>query len=185
MTSTFVALLRGINVGGRNRILMADLAACFESAGYSDVRTYIQSGNVVFRAEQVDREGMRDAIERALAGAFDYRATVELRSGEEMRALVEEAPARFGGEPERFRYDVLFLLPPLRAGEVLAALTLKDGVDAAWTGPGVVYVSRLIERASRSGLSRIASHPAYQRMTVRNWNTTTKLLTMMEDGQAE
>ena len=78
--TTYVALLRGINVGGKNRILMTDLAACFESAGYEDVRTYIQSGNVVFRAAADDRPGPTSAIERKLVDAFDYDATVELLS---------------------------------------------------------------------------------------------------------
>ena len=58
-------------------------------------------------------------------------------------------------------------------------ITLREGVDAAWAGPGVVYTRRLIARASQSGLSRIVSHPAYQRLTIRNWNTTLKLRSMM------
>jgi len=179
MDTTYLALLRGINVGGRNRILMADLRACFESAGYKDVRTYIQSGNVVFQCG-VDRAELTHAIEAMLAGAFDYRATVALRDAAEMRAVVREAPAGFGSEPDAYRYDVLFLLPPLAPEDVLGALTLRDGVDAAWAGPGVVYSRRLTERASQSGLSRIASHPFYRQMTIRNWNTTAKLRAMME-----
>jgi len=179
MTSTYVALLRGTNVGGKNRILMADLAACFESAGYEDVRTYIQSGNVVFGSERQDRAGLTGAIERMLADAFDYHATVELRDRGEMRAVLEAAPPGFGGDPGRYRYDVLFLMPPLTPEDALEALTIKDGVDAAWGGPGVVYASRLTERASQSRLSRLMSHPVYQRITIRNWNTTTKLCAMM------
>ena len=175
---TWLALLRGINVGGRNRILMKDLAACLEDAGYSDVRTYIQSGNVIFGAAS-ERPALTRAIERLLADAFDYEATLELRDLGEMRAIVEQAPPGFGSEPADFRYDVLFLLPPLAVDEVLATLTLKDGVDAAWPGPGVVYHARLIARASQSGLSRIVTHPFYRRITVRNWNTTTNLLSLM------
>jgi uncharacterized protein (DUF1697 family) len=177
--TTWLALLRGINVGGRNRILMQDLAARFEGAGYADVRTYIQSGNVIFAAAE-ERSALTAAIEQMLADAFDYDATVELRDLEQMRAIVEQAPTGFGAEPDDYRYDVLFLLPPLAVDEVLGALTPKAGVDTAWPGPGVVYHSRLTARASQSGLSRIVSHPLYQRLTVRNWNTTTRLLTLME-----
>ncbi len=182
MDTTYVALLRGINVGGKNRILMADLRACFESAGYDGVRTYIQSGNVVFRSGEPDREVLRGAIERMLADAFDYDATVELRDRDELQAVIDAAPAGFGSDRETYHDDVLFLLPPLTADEALGALTLKDGVDAAWAGPGVVYSSRVAALASRSGLSRIASHPFYRRMTIRNWNTTTKLLALMDEG---
>jgi uncharacterized protein (DUF1697 family) len=180
MGTTHLALLRGINVGGRNRILMADLRACFESAGYENVRTYIQSGNVIFGGGGDDRAGLTRAIEAMLADAFDYRATIALRDLAEMRAVVDGAPNGFGHEPDAFRYDVLFLLPTLDARDALAALTLREGVDAAWSGPAVVYSRRLIERASQSGLSRIASHPFYQQMTIRNWNTTVKLRSMME-----
>jgi uncharacterized protein (DUF1697 family) len=182
MTTTYVALLRGINVGGKNRILMADLRSCFESAGYADVRTYIQSGNVVFRTTAKGKAELAAGIEHNLAEAFGHGTTVELRDQGDMRAVVEQAPPGFGAEPDVYRYDVLFLMPPLTPEESLDALTLKEGVDGAWAGPGVVYASRLTERASQSGLSRVASHPAYQRMTIRNWNTTIRLLAMMEPG---
>ncbi len=176
-----MALLRGINVGGRNRILMADLTACFEDAGYEGVRTYIQSGNVVFRADAPERESLRGAIERMLADAFDYAATVELRARAELQSVIEAAPAGFGNDREAFLSDVIFLLPPLQAAEALDALTLRDGIDAAWTGPGVLYSARVKAQASRSGLSRITAHSFYQRMTIRNWNTTTRLLSLMAD----
>jgi uncharacterized protein (DUF1697 family) len=76
---------------------------------------------------------------------------------------------------------VLFLLPHLQPAEVIEAPTLRDGVDAAWAGPGVVYVTRVKALASKSGLSRIAARPFCQRMTIRDWNTTTKLLALMTD----
>jgi uncharacterized protein (DUF1697 family) len=183
MSTTWVALLRGINVGGRNRILMADLRTCFEDAGYTDVRTYIQSGNVVFGADEPEREALRGAIETTLAEAFDYAATVELRDLAEMETAVHEAPNGFGGDKDMFLDDVLFLMPPLAPDEARGALTLREGVDTAWTGPGVVYSRRLKAAASRSGLSRITSHPFYARMTIRNWNTTTRLLAMMSEGE--
>jgi uncharacterized protein (DUF1697 family) len=182
MHTTYLALLRGINVGGRNRILMADLRACFEAAGYVDVRTYIQSGNVVFRAAGSEREAVRSSVERMLAAAFDYNATVELRDQAEMQAVITSAPTGFGDDTDTLHYDVLFLLPPLRPEEALDALTLREGVDVAWTGPGVVYATRVRAMAAKSGLTRIASHPFYQRVTIRNWNTTTRLLALMEDG---
>lgn len=179
MSTTWLALLRGINVGGRNRILMADLRACFEDAGYGDVHTYIQSGNVIFSADEPDRESLRHTIEATLAQAFDYAATVELRDATELQALVRAAPDGFGSDKDVYLDDVLFLMPPLAPDEVVAALTLRDGVDTVWTGPGVVYSRRLKAKASRSGLSKIASHPFYQRMTIRNWNTTIKLHALM------
>ena len=183
MDSTYLALLRGINVGGKNRILMADLVTCFESAGYKDVRTFIQSGNVVFRADRGEHAELTQEIERLLAESFGYDATIALRDDRELRAVIDGAPSGFGAEPDHYRYDVLFLMPPLTPDETLAALTMTEGVDAAWSGPGVVYHSRLIARASQSRMSRLVSHPVYKLITIRNWKTTTALLSLMSEGR--
>jgi uncharacterized protein (DUF1697 family) len=169
----YVALLRGINVGGKNLIRMAALKACFESEGFGDVTTYIQSGNVLFRSARSAREGLTGRIERMLAAAFRYDASVVLRDRKQMTTVVHRAPARF-------RYDVIFLKEPLAAAEAIRDVPTRDGVDQAHAGTGVLYFSRLIAKASRSQLSRIVSLPMYQHMTIRNWNTTTTLLEMMD-----
>ena len=174
----YVALLRGINVGGKNLIRMADLVACFESHGFDDVSTYIQSGNVLFRSAS-SGSALTGRIERMLAAAFDCPGTVTLRSHGQMRSIVDGAPDGFGTEPDRYRYDVIFLLPPLSADAAMQRVGVKDGVDEAYAGDGVLYFSRLIERASQSRLSRVVGTPDYQRMTIRNWKTTTKVLDLM------
>jgi uncharacterized protein (DUF1697 family) len=97
-----------------------------------------------------------------------------------MRAVVDRAPKGFGKEPTRFRYDVCFLKPTATAKQVLAAVPTKEGVDRIWAGTGVVYFSRLTSRATSSRLNRVASLPVYQQMTIRNWNTTTKLVAMLD-----
>lgn len=174
----YVALLRGINVGGKNIIKMADLRACLAAVGFEDVATYIQSGNVLFATKRKRTELVR-AIEEALSDRFAYEASVVLRSQAEMRAVIGKAPDGFGVEPKSFRYDVLFLRPSLGATRALAEISLKDGVDTADPGPGVLYFRRLIAKASQSRLTRIVGTPIYQQMTIRNWNTTTKLAEMM------
>jgi len=175
----YVALLRGINVGGKNPIRMADLKACFEGQGFRRVTTYIQSGNVVFEAGAPGDADLPRRIERALASAFDYPASVVLRSRKQMGDAVGRAPEGFGAQPARFRYDVVFLKEPLDARTAMKDVPTRPGVDRAWPGPGVLYFSRLIREAPRSMLSRIVSLPVYQRMTIRNWNTTTRLLELM------
>ena len=176
---TWLALLRGINVGGRNVIRMADLKKCFQDDGFRDVVTYIQSGNVIFRSASAEPGPLTARIEEMLAAAFDYKAKVALRSYEQMLAVVEEAPAGFGARPDVYRYDVLFLFGSLTAADAMEHVRTRSGVDEAWTGEGVLYFSRLTEKASRSHLSRLASMPVYQSMTIRNWRTTTRLLELM------
>ena len=177
--ATHVALLRGINVGGKNLIKMAALKACFELNGFRDVATYIQSGNVLFGSPERGSAVLTRRIEEMLAEAFDYAASVVVRDHRQMRAIVERAPKSFGADPATYRYDVIFLKAPLTARTAMQSVLTRDGVDEAHAGTGVLYFSRLISRAAQSQLSRIVSLPVYQSMTIRNWNTTTTLLRMM------
>jgi uncharacterized protein (DUF1697 family) len=177
----YVALLRGINVGGNNLIRMPALAACFTDHGFDDVVTYIQSGNVVFSAGREPRTELVARIERMLSTTFaHYDASVVVRSAVQMRSIVGDAPAGFGRDPSRFRYDVVFLKPALTAAAALRDVPTKEGVDAVAAGRGVLYFSRLSSRATQSRLPRVASMPIYRQMTIRNWNTTTKLLELLE-----
>jgi len=172
----YVALLRGINVGGKNLIPMPALKATFEENGFEDVRTYIQSGNVVFSTGTSKQAELTRRIERMLRKAFGhYEASVALRSRAQMGSIVERAPDGFGSKATLYREDVIFLMPPLTARTVVESVPIKEEVDRIWPGTGVVYFSRLTSRATQSRLSRIISLPIYQQMTIRNWNTTTKL----------
>jgi uncharacterized protein (DUF1697 family) len=175
----YVALLRGINVGGNNLIRMPALKSCFEAQGLRDVSTYIQSGNVLFTAGRANQGALTGQIEQALSKTFAYQSRVVVRSFEQMQAIVDGAPRGFGGRPAAYRYDVIFLKHPLTADEALAGMSAKPGVDRLVAGDDVLYVSRLIAKAAQSHLSRVVGTPVYQNMTMRNWNTTTRLLELM------
>jgi uncharacterized protein (DUF1697 family) len=181
--SRYVALLRGINVGGKNLIRMAALKACFESEGFRDVVTYIQSGNVLFTTSEPSGAKLTLQIEEILAAKFKYKASVVLRSRKQMLAVVERAPKGFGRHPALHRYDVIFLKEPLTAAAAMKSVLTKEGVDQAHAGSGVLYFSRLIAKATQSRMGRIVMLPIYQNMTIRNWNTTTKLVRMMEASE--
>ena len=177
----YVALLRGINVGGKNPIPMPALKAAFEENGFEDVRTYIQSGNVVFSTGTTKHAELTRRVERMLRKTFGhYEASVALRSRAQMRSIIERAPDGFGSEPTLYREDVIFLMPPLTARTVVGSVPIKEEVDRIWPGTGVLYFSRLTSRATQSRLSRIVSLPIYKSMTIRNWNTTTKLAGLLD-----
>lgn len=176
----YLALLRGINVGGKNIIKMVDLKACFEEMGFSDVTTYIQSGNVVFASTEMDSAKLTDKIEKALSKRFNYTSRLVLVAHLEMKKIVAGAPKGFGDEPDKYRYDVIFLKEPLTPLKAMEQVSVKEGVDQAYQGKYVLYFSRLIAKASSSHLTKIVGLPVYQNMTIRNWNTTTKLLALME-----
>ncbi len=176
----YLALLRGINVGGNNLIKMTDLKAAFEDMKFEDVSTYIQSGNVIFCSQYDDKNQIKSDIEEYLNKLFGYSGEVAVVSDDDLEKVLHQAPKNFGNNPQEFRYDVMFLLDPLTPENVLASLKLREGVDEAFAGPGVVYFSRLISRAGQSYLSKVVSLPIYKKMTIRNWNTTTRLYELMQ-----
>jgi uncharacterized protein (DUF1697 family) len=174
----YVALLRGINVGGRNKVAMPELRQAFADAGYDAVRTYIQSGNVLFESAAA-RRSLEDDIERVLEARFKTPLVVVVRSREQYRGVVGDAPAGFGDEPETYHSDVIFLRGPLTAKQAMRVVSPRDGVDQVWPGKGVLYTARLNAELSKSRLGTIVGTPEYQRMTIRSWTTTTKLLSLL------
>lgn len=179
--NTYLSLLRGINVGGNNIIKMVDLKACFETMGVTDVKTYIQSGNVLFTYDDSDVESLTCIIEDALSKTFKKQIKVVTVAYKKLKDAVTKAPPKFGSAPETYRYDVIFLKKPLTAKEAIKSIVIKEGVDEVYAGHDVLYFSRLTEKVTQSKLSRIISLPIYQSMTIRNWNTTTKLLALIEN----
>ncbi len=175
-----MVLLRGINVGGRNRISMADLRNVFEAGGFEEVSTYIQSGNVLL-SSAARRASLEGEIQRLLQRQLGLDLVVVVRSAIQMRNIVEKSPEGFGEEPERHHFDVVFLKHPLTPDRALRAVDVREEVDRVWPGTGVLYFSRLSERRAQSRLSKLSGTPEYELMTIRNWNTTTRLVDLLED----
>ena len=176
---TYAALLRGINVGGSNVIKMEDLKKTFEELGLSGVKTYIASGNIIFKSDENDKAKLTKLIEKRLLERYKADIRLVIVSFREYKKIIEKAPVGFGKESKIRRYDAWFLMEPLTAEEVLHQVSLREGVDAIYSGKGVVYASRLISMAGKSHLIRVNKMPIYQNMTVRSWNTTVKLFELM------
>ena len=170
-----LALLRGINVGGNNIIKMIDLKTCFEEMGFTNVVTYIQSGNVLFDSDETDQFKLTQQIEKTLSERFNYSSKIVLLSQQTLIQLVNTAPKGFGVNPDEYRYDVIFLKPPLTSEEALSKIKTKEGVDFVTTGNGVLYFSRLSSMSGQSQMTKMIGTAIYKEMTIRNWNTTTKL----------
>ena len=179
----YVALLRGINVGGKNLVPMADLRAAMEHAGFDAVTTYIQSGNVLFESAAPARS-LEGAVEQVLEDRFGYPILVVVRSHAQLARVVGQAPAGFGTQPDTYHCDAIFLKAPLTAAKAMRVVTTRDGVDQAWTGTGVLYFSRLSAERTRSKLSAIMGTPEYRQMTIRSWNTTTRLLALLDERRS-
>jgi len=178
VAATHVALLRGINVGGKNLVRMADLAEAFSEAGFDHVRTVLASGNVVFGAKGASR-ALEPQIERALRARFGVDIAVLVRSRAELAKVVDGAPE--GHDSPSLRSDVFFLKHPLTAKQAMAELPpLNDDVDTIAAGTGVLYFSRVKATATKTRVQAFMTKPLFKQVTVRTWNTTTKLLALLD-----
>lgn len=182
----YLVLLRGINVGGRNKVPMAALRDLLGSVGYEDVSTYIASGNAIVHADRNPASIKRD-LEAALPGPFKLDSaviSVLVLTRAQLRAVVRQRPPGFGDHPETYHSDVIFLIgiDPSTAMEVFDP---RPGVDEVWPGAGVIYSQRLSTQRTKSRLGKIVGTPAYKSMTIRNWSTTMALLERMEAPQAK
>jgi len=182
----YLILLRGINVGGRNPVPMARLRTLLEDLGYQDVSTYIASGNVLLRSDRTPA-AVKAEIEAALPMTFDLhseRLDVLVLTRDQLHAVIAEKPKGFGGQPETYSSDAIFLIG-IDAAEAMQVFDPKPGVDTVWAGNGVIYSQRLSAQRTKSRLGKIVGTPAYKSMTIRNWNTTTKLLELLERMESD
>ena len=180
--TSFVALLRGVNVGGRNPVAMSEVSAAFEGAGYANVRTYGQSGNVLFEVEHAGGPALETKIEKMLEERFELPIVVVIRSHKQLAATVAGAPANHGSG--QLRSDVFFLKHPLTAEAAFAQLPeLREGIDSIAVGPGALYFSRVAAQATQTRIQRVLAMPMFQQMTVRTWRVTTKLLDILDNTE--
>ena len=177
----FLALLRGINVGGHNIIAKDDLRGCFQDLGCTNVRTYIQSGNVLFRCEDADLKELRRTIKRGLSKRFSYEAQAVVLSREKYASVVRAAPEGWGADGEQKHY-ALFTLPGITPKDVVAQLPPQDaGVETVTAGRGVVFWSISKAEQAKTTYMKLPAAPVYRQVTIRNHNTVFKLLDLFEN----
>ena len=169
---THVALLRGINVGRAKRVAMADLRALVEKLGYGDVRTLLNSGNVVFTMTRAGKGDAAADIERALAARLGVSARVVVLSAAEIDVVVADHPLRrVADNPSRLMVAVPLeakpsqLTPLSKQDWAPEALAIGKRVAYLWC-PGGIIESRLAKAVGRAFGDQI---------TIRNWGTITKL----------
>jgi uncharacterized protein (DUF1697 family) len=175
----YVALLRGINVGGKNKVGMRELKAAFEEAGMDSVRTYINSGNVIFSSGIRGRARLAGLLEEAIAQRFRLDIDVVLRDLKAMRTVVKAIPTQWRND-ETMKCDVMFLQGDAARASVLNKLQIKPDLDDVRYASGAIIWRVDRKDVTRSGMMKLVGTPLYKQMTIRNCNTTRKLLELME-----
>ncbi len=176
----YVALLRGVNVGGANMVSMAELKAAFQAAGVHDVRTYINSGNIIFSSDAVARGQLTDRLQKAIRAHGGPDVNLQLRDVDELAAVVDSIPSTWTNDAT-MKCDVVFLQDDVDRREILDEFGPRPGVEDAFYVPGAVIWRVYRKDATRSRLTRIAGSALYRRVTVRNCNTVRKIVELMRD----
>ncbi len=177
----YLCLLRGVNVGGKNTVSMAELKSRLTEAGFENVLSYINSGNILLESD-MPADAVARTVEDVITKGFKLDSQlVKVRAimRDELEKIIKEAPKGFGTKPDTYYSDVAFMLD-VPASELMKVTTPNSDIDTAWEGETVVYFQRLGAQRTKSRMSKIVGTPAYKCTTIRTWNTTIKLLQLMQ-----
>jgi uncharacterized protein (DUF1697 family) len=175
----YVALLRGINVGGNNLVSMKSLKDNFEQLGFTGVKTYINSGNVIFRSPETDARALEDTIDRMLERSYKVKGRTVVRTKREIarvvRTLEREPPLQ-----AEWKCNVVFLRSTIDPKATLKGIPIRSQTERVVCCPGTWLWFVSAQGFSSSAMMKVGRSPLYREMTVRNPNTTRAVLALME-----
>ncbi|MBP9798313.1 DUF1697 domain-containing protein [Candidatus Woesebacteria bacterium] len=172
----YIALLRGINVGGNNKVSMQELKKVFEGLVFDDVSTYINSGNVIFSSDKrVDAEKIENGLEKG----FGFSIKVVVRDAENIQKLAKEIPSNWKNDAD-MKTDVLFLWDEFNKKETIELLNSKENIDTLLYFDGAIVWHILRENYNKSAMHAFIGSVVYKNMTARNVNTVRKLAEMLK-----
>ncbi len=174
----YVALLRGINVGGNKKVEMAKLKKVFESLGYENVTTYINSGNVIFETAEKDAPLLVKNIERALGKTFGFEIKTIVRDSKNIQKLCKAIPRAWENDTEQ-KTDVLFLWDEFDTKKTIGLITTSKVDTLQYITGAIVWNVRRSDYA-KSGMQKFIGTKVYKNMTARNVNTVRKMGEMMK-----
>jgi len=170
----YIALLRGINVGGNKKVEMKKLKNVFESFGFKAVSTYINSGNVIFETDIKNVDDIIAIIERGLRDAFGFDIRTIVRSAQNIEKLMQTIPARWKNDSKQ-KTDVLFLWDEFDNEKSINLIKMTKGVDNLKYISGVIVWNVDKKQYPKSGMHKFIGTVVYKNMTARNVNTVRKL----------
>ena len=179
----YIALLRGINVGGKNMISMKAIVPMFESMGFKEVSSYINTGNIFFEVDKADARSkthvtnaltLTERISEGLRDEFNLDVPVLVKEMDEMKAIADAIPADWINK-ENKKSDVAYLFPSVDSPDVVEALPFnQDYIRVIYT-KGALLWSLNMNDYSKSRLNKLVGSKLYASMTVRNVNTARRL----------
>lgn len=169
----YVALLRGINVGGNNKVDMGQLVAAMEKEGFQGVSTYINSGNIFFSSDQASVKLVKQ-LESVIQSEFELSIKILLRNKKNIGQVVSAIPAEWKNGTD-MKCDVMFLWEEYNDKEVLDRLDIRQGIDDVRYVEGAIIWKVDRKNVTRSGMAKLVGTELYKHMTIRNCNTVRKI----------
>jgi len=174
----YAALLRGINVGGNNKVDMKLLKKSFEQAGMTNVVTYINSGNVIFSTAGRSKMEIAQILEKAITDTFGLRIKVLVISLEDMSKVMSTLPESWM-DNDTLRCDVLYLWEDINDASVLDKLVFKPEIETVKYVPGAIIWAIDKLNVTKGSMTKLIGTALYRQMTARNLNTTRKIYQLM------
>jgi uncharacterized protein (DUF1697 family) len=175
----YVSLLRGINVGGNTKVPMADLKKTLNELGFTDVKTLLNSGNVVFESQGKNIHAIKDKVEQNLKQRFGFPITVIIRTAEELKLLVEDDPFKNIVVSPRTRLYVSFLSDISNSSLKIPYKSAENTLEIVRaTSSEVCSVIVISEKLGTIDLMKFMEKEFGKNITTRNWNTVKKITTI-------
>ncbi len=174
---TYIALLRGINVGGNKKVEMSKLKKVFEDLGFVNVTTYINSGNVIFDSSNTNQSTIDSKIEEGIAKTFGFSIPVVIRTVQNIQDLAKAIPANWNNDTNQ-KTDILFLWEKFDSKETIKQIKTNPDVDELIYLPGAIVWHLNKKDYTKSGMHKFIGTEVYKNMTARNINTVRKLSTL-------
>lgn len=174
----YIALLRGVNVGGKNRIVMKELKKLFEDNGFQDVSTYLNSGNIIFSTTATEIESLKSRCENMILEKFGLEISVAVISAEAAYEALSNAPDWWDQDQES-KHNAMFVIPPATVEKIFHEVgESKPDYEKVGYYNTVIFWSAPIKTFSRTRWSKVVGTAAYQHITIRNSNTVKKLVAL-------
>lgn len=172
----YIVFLRGINVGGKNKVPMPELKALLEQSGFHDVVTHINSGNIIFTSDTADEKELKEKCEALIANYFKLNIPVIILAVNDLSAALEHAPSWWGQENDS-KHNAIFVLPPITVDEIYKAVgEIKPEYEKVDHYGRVIFWSAPVKTFSRTRWSKVVGSSVYDSITIRNANTVKKIL---------
>ena len=178
----YVALLRGINVGGNSKVQMPKLKTTFERLGFTKVVTYINSGNVIFCDDTKTLNHMILDTEKAIVEDFGFAVRVVIRGINNIKKINDAIPNSWTNDSDQ-KTDVMFLWDEINSPEIINSIAVKPDIETIKYTNGVLLWNIARKNVTKGGVIKLNKSELYKKMTIRNVNTVRKLLELMKSVQ--